>query len=272
MEETNELTTVVGVRFKRAGKIYYFDPGRLELRPGDHVVVETARGNEYGRVVLKPQLIPPDQVSSPLRRVVRIATQEDREQVRENKQLGADALRLCTACCIEHGLDLRVIDVEYTLDRSRVTIYFTAEEKVELQELAKNLAGRLGARLEFRQIGVRDEAKLVGGLGPCGRILCCTSFLPEFAPVSIRMAKDQDLSLSPSKLTGLCGRLKCCLRYENDVYVEARALLPREGAQVLTNQGAGRVVAVDFLGKSVTVRLADDTVANFSYQDVSEVQ
>ena len=270
--EAEATVTVVGVRFKRAGKIYYFDPGELELRPGDHVIVETARGVEYGHVVIKPRAVPEAELMPPVRRVLRKATLEDEDTVEENRRLAEEAHRICVERVAAHGLEMRIVSVEYTFDRSKLVIYFTAEGRVDFRELLRDLGGRLRTRLELRQIGVRDEAKIVGGLGPCGRILCCTSFLAEFEPISIRMAKDQNLSLSPSKLTGLCGRLKCCLRYENDTYVETRALLPREGTLVQTRRGRGKVVGLDFLGRRVRVRLDDDTVAEFSYNDVVEVR
>ena len=264
--------TVVGVRFKRAGKIYSFDPNGLDLRPGDWVIVETSRGVEYGQVVVKPRAVPESEVMTPLRRVVRLATPEDQQVVEENRRLAEEAYQICVERVAALKLPMKVVAAEYTFDRSKLVIHFTAEERVDFRELLRDLGSRLKTRIELRQIGARDEAKIIGGLGPCGRILCCTSFLPEFEPISIRMAKDQNLSLSPSKLTGLCGRLKCCLRYENDTYVEARALLPREGARVKTARGVGRVVGLDFLGRRVRVRLEDDSVAEFAHSDVSEIR
>ncbi|HEX6988389.1 MAG TPA: stage 0 sporulation family protein [Bacillota bacterium] len=263
---------VVGVRFKQAGKIYYFDPGGHDLRPGDHVIVETARGVEYGHVVIKPRPVPASELMTPVRGVLRKATLDDEDQVAENRRLADAALQTCQERAAAHGLEMRIVSAEYTFDRSKLVVHFSAEGRVDFRDLLRDLGARLKVRLELRQIGVRDEAKLIGGLGPCGRILCCTSFLAEFEPVSIRMAKDQNLSLSPTKLTGLCGRLKCCLRYENDTYVETRALLPREGARVRTRQGTGRVVGLDFLGRRVRVRLDDDTVVEFPHNEVAEAQ
>nr|MBO2507206.1 stage 0 sporulation protein [Bacillota bacterium] len=269
--ESPSTVTVVGVRFKKAGKVYYFDPAGHDLRPGDHVIVETARGAEYGQVVIKPRPVPESDVAQPVRKVLRRATLEDEEQVAENRRLAAAALRTCQERVQAHGLEMRIVSVEYTFDRSKLVIHFTAEGRVDFRELLRDLGSRLKTRLELRQIGVRDEAKVVGGLGPCGRILCCTSFLAEFEPISIRMAKDQNMSLSPTKLTGLCGRLKCCLRFENDTYVETRALLPREGTRVQTERGPGRVVGLDFLARRVRVRLDDDTVVEFAHHEVAEV-
>ena len=264
--------TVVGVRFKQAGKIYYFDPAAHDLRPGDRVIVETGRGLEYGHVVIKPRAVPAADLMQPVRGVLRKATPEDEDRVLENRRLAAAAQETCRERVAAHGLEMRIVAVEYTFDRSKLIIHFTAEGRVDFRELLRDLGSRLKTRLELRQIGVRDQAKLVGGLGPCGRILCCTSFLAEFEPISIRMAKDQNLSLSPTKLTGLCGRLKCCLRFENDTYVEVRALLPREGTRVKTEQGTGRVVGLDYLGRRVRVRLDDDTVAEFAHTEVVEAR
>lgn len=263
---------VVGVRFKQAGKIYYFDPAEHRLRPGDHVIVETSRGVEYGHVVIKPRAVPESELMPPVRKVLRKATLEDEDRVAENRRLAAAARQTCQERANAHGLGMQIVAVEYTFDRSKLVIHFTAEGRVDFRELLRDLGSRLKTRLELRQIGVRDEAKLVGGLGPCGRVLCCTSFLAEFEPISIRMAKDQNLSLSPTKLTGLCGRLKCCLRFENDNYVETRALLPREGARVKTERGVGRVVGLDFLARRVRVRLDDDTVAEFAHSEVVEAR
>lgn len=272
LEAVEQLVTVVGVRFKRAGKIYYFDPNGLSLKPGDKVIVETSRGLESGQVVIKPRQVPESDILTPLRPVIRIATPEDLEQVAENKRLAEEAWEICAQRVRKHKLEMKIVAAEYTFDRAKLIFYFTAENRVDFRNLVRELASIFKTRIELRQIGVRDEAKIAGGLGPCGRVLCCTSFLSEFAPVSIRMAKDQNLSLSPNKLTGLCGRLKCCLRYENDIYAEAHAVLPREGAMVNTPLGKGRVVSLDFLGKRVKIRLEDDSVAEMSYREIEVVQ
>jgi cell fate regulator YaaT (PSP1 superfamily) len=205
---------VVGVRFKKAGKVYYFDPGTLDLKQGDNVIVETARGVEFGEVVMAPREVPDEEVVSPLKQVMRAATPEDRKQVKENKAKEKEAFKICQAKIAAHGLPMKLVDVEYTFDRSKIIFYFTAEGRVDFRELVRDLASVFRTRIELRQIGVRDEAKLLGGLGPCGRVCCCSVFLGEFQPVSIRMAKEQNLSLNPTKISGLCGRLMCCLKFE----------------------------------------------------------
>jgi cell fate regulator YaaT (PSP1 superfamily) len=207
---------VVGVRFKKAGKTYYFDPGDLELNRGDNVIVETARGVEFGEVVMSPREVPDEEVVSPLKPVMRVATDEDRQQVKVNKAKEKEAMKICLEKIASHGLPMKLVDVEYTFDNSKIIFYFTAEGRVDFRELVRDLASVFRTRIELRQIGVRDEAKLLGGLGPCGRPCCCSSFLGEFQPVSIRMAKEQNLSLNPSKISGLCGRLMCCLKFESN--------------------------------------------------------
>jgi len=211
------MQKVVGVRFKKAGKIYYFDPTEvLDIKEGNDVIVETSRGLEYGQVVVGLKEVEEESLVAPLKKVVRKATAEDIEQVTDNKNRETEAFDIGLDKIAEHGLDMDLIEVEYTFDRSKITFYFTADGRVDFRELVRTLAGIFRTRIELRQIGVRDEAKLLGGLGPCGRQLCCSTFLCEFKPVSIRMAKDQNLSLNPGKLSGLCGRLMCCLRYESD--------------------------------------------------------
>lgn len=205
---------VVGVRFKKAGKIYYFDPGDLELKADQNVIVETARGIEYGEVVLGPREVAEEEVVAPLKQVMRIATDEDREQVKQNRAKEKETFNICQEKISAHGLPMKLVDVEYTFDHGKIIFYFTAEGRVDFRELVRDLAAVFRTRIELRQIGVRDEAKLLGGLGPCGRICCCKSFLGEFQPVSIRMAKEQNLSLNPTKISGLCGRLMCCLKFE----------------------------------------------------------
>lgn len=207
---------MVGVRFKKAGKTYYFDPGDLELNRGDNVIVETARGVEFGEVVMSPREVPDEEVVSPLKPVMRVATDEDRQQVKVNKAKEKEAMKICLEKIASHGLPMKLVDVEYTFDNSKIIFYFTAEGRVDFRELVRDLASVFRTRIELRQIGVRDEAKLLGGLGPCGRPCCCSSFLGEFQPVSIRMAKEQNLSLNPSKISGLCGRLMCCLKFESN--------------------------------------------------------
>ncbi len=208
---------VVGVRFRPAGKIYYFDPGELELATGTRVVVETVRGTEIGTIVMSGKEVPEERVTQPLRKVIRVATPEDLEKERENREKAQEALDVARQKVEERGLDMKLVGAEYTLDRSRAVIYFTADGRVDFRELVRDLASTLRCRVELRQIGVRDEAKILGGIGPCGRRLCCASFLSEFYPVSIRMAKEQNLSLNPTKISGVCGRLLCCLRFESEL-------------------------------------------------------
>ncbi len=211
------MPSVVGVRFKRAGKVYYFDPVEFELSKGDNVVVETARGLEYGMVVSSPKVIAEEHVIAPLKAVVRKATPEDDRQVDELQRMEAEAFTIAVERITAHALEMKLVDVEYTFDMSKVIFYFTADGRVDFRELVKDLASIFRTRIELRQIGVRDEAKMLGGLGTCGRALCCSTFLGDFAPVSIKMAKEQNLSLNPSKISGLCGRLMCCLRYESEL-------------------------------------------------------
>ncbi|MDI6893975.1 MAG: stage 0 sporulation family protein [Bacillota bacterium] len=214
----NNLAKVVAVRFRRVGKPYHFDPAGIELEPGDRVVVETARGLEIGEVVCPVREVPDDQLAQPLKPVLRVATEADLGQAEENQALASGSLRICREKVGARGLPMHVLDAEYTLDRSRLVFYFASETRVDFRELVRDLASSFRTRIELRQVGVRDEAKMVGGLGPCGREVCCAVWLSEFQPVSIRMAKVQNLSLNPGKISGLCGRLMCCLRYEADLY------------------------------------------------------
>ena len=213
---------VIGVRFKEAGKIYYFDPGDLEITTDNHVIVETARGIEYGAVVVAPKYIDESEVVSPLKKVIRVATPDDDEKIIANQMQEREAFQICLEKIEQHKLPMKLIDVEYTFDNSKIIFFFTADGRVDFRELVKDLATIFRTRIELRQIGVRDEAKMLGGIGFCGRPLCCHTFLGDFAPVSIKMAKEQNLSLNPSKISGICGHLLCCLKYENDVYVENR--------------------------------------------------
>lgn len=209
---------IVGVRFKPAGKIYYFAPGDLIIDKGSHVIVETARGVEYGEVVVDKRAVAEDSVVLPLKQVMRLATDDDAVTVEENSTRARQAMQVFREKVTKHALEMKLVDAEYTFDRNKLIFYFTAEGRVDFRELVKDLAGVFRVRIELRQIGVRDEAKILGGIGPCGRLLCCSTWMGEFDPVSIRMAKDQSLSLNPSKISGLCGRLMCCLKFENDAY------------------------------------------------------
>jgi cell fate regulator YaaT (PSP1 superfamily) len=217
------MPIVAGIRFKKAGKIYYFDPDGNEPKSGDFAIVETSRGLEFGEVVVAPKEVAEDEVIQPLKKVIRMAAEEDCQKILENRQKEEEAFDLALQKIQEHGLEMKLVDVEYTFDRSKIIFYFTADGRVDFRDLVKDLAAVFRTRIELRQIGVRDEAKMIGGLGPCGRVLCCHTFLGEFEPVSIRMAKDQNLSLNPTKISGVCGRLMCCLRYESDAYELARA-------------------------------------------------
>ncbi|MCM3603665.1 stage 0 sporulation family protein [Robertmurraya korlensis] len=251
------MYNVVGVRFKKAGKIYYFDPGDLLIQKDEFVIVETVRGVEYGKVVIAPKQVDEHDVVLPLKKVLRIADQKDRLIVEENRFAAKEAYDVCCEKVSTHQLDMKLVDVEYTFDRNKVIFYFTADGRVDFRELVKDLAAIFRTRIELRQIGVRDEAKMLGGIGPCGRMLCCSSFLGDFDPVSIKMAKDQNLSLNPTKISGLCGRLMCCLKYENDEYESAKELLPDLGQVITTPQGPGRVVGLNILERVLQVELAD---------------
>ncbi len=247
------MITVIGVRFRHAGKIYYFDPDNKIYEQGQNVIVETARGLEYGEVVTENREVEDSQVVQPLKKVTRLATEEDTQKYEQNKEKEKDAFAICKEKIIKHGLDMKLIDVEYTFDNNKVLFYFTSYERVDFRELVKELASIFKTRIELRQIGVRDETKMCGGIGICGRALCCHSFLGDFQPVSIKMAKEQSLSLNPIKISGICGRLMCCLKYEQDCYVEIRGRLPEVGDMVLTPDGKGEVLSVNVLREQARV-------------------
>ncbi|MDS1029759.1 stage 0 sporulation family protein [Bacillota bacterium LX-D] len=254
---------VVGVRFKKAGKIYYFNPGEFDITLNSKVVVETARGIEFGEVVVAPKLVDGDEIVTPLKEVVRVATEEDKEQAKINQAKEKEAFQICAKKITEHHLPMKLIDVEYTFDVSKIIFYFTAEGRVDFRELVKDLAAIFKTRIELRQIGVRDEAKMLGGLGCCGRVLCCSAFLGDFEPVSIRMAKEQSLSLNPTKISGICGRLMCCLKYENDCYEKARERVPEIGTMVATPIGSGKVIEANLLKEKVRVVFPDNQIEEF---------
>ncbi|MCG0277354.1 MAG: stage 0 sporulation family protein [Thermanaeromonas sp.] len=266
------MAVVVGVRFKKAGKIYYFSPGSLELKVGDKVIVETARGLEYGEVVVGPREVPEEEIVPPLKPVLRKATPADEEQVKRNREREREAWAICQEKIEKHGLPMKLVDVEFTFDGSKIIFYFTAEGRVDFRELVRDLAAVFRTRIELRQIGVRDEAKIIGGLGCCGREICCATFLGEFQPVSIRMAKDQCLSLNPSKISGLCGRLMCCLRFEDDIYQEAKPFYPEVGDKVRTPYGEGEVTALNILKGTVVVELPERGVVEFRREEVEEIE
>jgi len=264
------MPVVVGVRFKKAGKIYYFAPNGYDLQAGQEVIVETSRGIEFANVVMGPTEVGDHEIVSPLKNVLRPATEDDRATVRDNRRREAQAFDICVEKIGKHGLDMSLVDVEYAFDKNKIVFYFTADGRVDFRELVRDLASVFRTRIELRQIGVRDEAKLVGGLGPCGRTLCCATWLRDFEPVSISLAKEQNLSLNPSKISGLCGRLMCCLRYEACTYQDAREVLPEEGALVSTPEGQGHVKNLDFLEQMVEVRLLDDgTTRKYAYTKVA---
>ena len=248
------MAKVVGVRFRNVGKIYYFNPKNYKVKPGDHVIVETARGVEYGKVVLAPMDVVDDQVVHPLKEVLRVATKDDDEREKYNRKRERDAFKICQKKIREHGLEMKLIDAEYTFDNNKVLFYFTADGRIDFRQLVKDLASIFKTRIELRQIGVRDETKILGGIGICGRCLCCHTYLSEFAPVSIRMAKEQNLSLNQTKISGVCGRLMCCLKNEQETYEELNRRLPGIGDTVTTPDGIqGNVQSVNVLRQLVKV-------------------
>lgn len=266
------MPQVVGVRFKRAGKVYYFDPVGLDLAEGDHVIVETTRGVEAGRVVVGPRQVLETEITEQLKPVLRRVEPQDERQINGFRSRERAALEKCEQKIAAHGLPMKLVGAEYNFDGSRLTFYFTAEGRVDFRELVKDLASTFRTRIELRQIGVRDQAKMIGGLGRCGRTLCCASFLCDFSTVSIKMAKEQDLPLNPMKISGLCGRLLCCLGFENDYYVAQKREMPRINERVGTPHGPGRVTAVNVLSGTVTVELENKSVVQLSASDVQREQ
>ena len=248
------MIKVTGVRFRSAGKIYYFDPAGFEIKKGDHVIVETARGVEFGTVMMGVREVEDDKVVSPLKPILRIATEKDIETVERNNEREKEAFAICQERIRKHELDMKLVDAEYTFDNNKVLFYFTADGRVDFRELVKDLAAVFKTRIELRQIGVRDETKILGGIGICGRPLCCHSWMPEFVPVSIKMAKEQNLSLNPTKISGTCGRLMCCLKNEQDTYEYLNSTLPNVGDYVTTEDGLkGEVASVNVLRQMVKV-------------------
>lgn len=249
------MTSVIGVRFKKNCKIYFFDPKGIDFEPGDGAIVETANGVEYGDVVARNKEVDEKEIISPLKPVIRKATEADKASLEQNKQKEAEALQTCKEKIEEHNLQMKLIGVEYAFDGSKIVFFFTAEGRVDFRGLVKDLASVFKTRIELRQVGVRDETKMLGGLGPCGRPCCCSAFLGEFQPVSIKMAKEQNLSLSPTKISGLCGRLMCCLNYEQQYYEELRSIMPRPGNEVKTPDGTGVVMDTNPLKQTVRVKV-----------------
>ena len=248
------MTTVIGVRFRSVGKIYYFAPKDLEIKAGEHVIVETARGVEYGKVVLPPREVEDEKVIQPLKEVIRVATVQDKKKEENNRKKEKEASQICLKKIKEHHLEMKLIDVEYTFDNNKILFYFTADGRIDFRELVKDLASVFKTRIELRQIGVRDETKILGGIGICGRALCCHTYLSEFAPVSIKMAKEQNLSLNPTKISGVCGRLMCCLKNEEETYEELNRKLPNQGDRVTAPDGLkGEVQSVNVLRQLVKV-------------------
>jgi len=266
------MITVIGVRFKKAGKVYYFDPSDVWPRPGEYVVVETTRGLELGEVVTSAREVTDDQIVQPLKKVIRAALAEDVQRAEMNAQREKDAFPICQERIRAHKLDMKLVDVEYTFDNSKIIFYFTADGRVDFRELVKDLASIFKMRIELRQIGVRDEAKMLGGLGACGRPICCAAFLGDFQPLSIKMAKEQNLSLNPVKISGQCGRLMCCLRYEQDFYEQMLKKVPKVGSEVITPDGPGTVSEIFVIREKVRVRIRnnDDSydIREFNIDDV----
>ena len=266
------MITVIGVRFRHTGRVYYFNPGPFVVRKGDYVVVETARGVEYGLAVTEPRLAGDEDIVQPLRSVIRKATEEDKNTFERNLSLEKEALAICQEKIAEHKLDMALIDAEYTFDGKKILFYFTADGRVDFRDLVKDLATVFHTRIELRQIGVRDETKMGGGIGICGRPYCCSTFLSDFAPVSIKMAKDQNLSLNPSKISGTCGRLMCCLRYEESTYEELTRGIPGEGDIVDTPSGTGEVLHVNVLRQlikvGVTQEKGDVVISEFPLDEI----
>lgn len=269
------MMNVVGVRFRTAGKIYYFDPCDITLKKSDMVIVETARGVECGEIVVANQEVVDEEVVAPLKNVIRKAEEEDLKRVEENKAKEKEAFSVCLEKIQKHELDMKLIDVEYTFDNNKVLFYFTADGRVDFRELVKDLASVFRTRIELRQIGVRDEAKMMGAIGACGRSLCCSTHLSEFHPVSIKMAKEQSLSLNPTKISGTCGRLMCCLKYEQDTYEYLLKKSPKVEAIVQTPNGQGTVVQVNLLKEKVKVKLDSEQgtdIMEYSVNDVKVVK
>lgn len=257
IESAAEPVSVVGVKFRKSGKVYYFSPNGIDLSPGDNVIVETTRGVEYGSIACGPKLVSASDIVSPLKPVVRRASAEDQGKAKENEEKEKQAFNICIEKITQHNLPMKLVDVEYTFDRSKLVFYFTADGRVDFRELVKDLASVFRTRIELRQIGVRDEAKMIGGLGCCGRPMCCASFLGDFEPVSIKMAKEQNLSLNPTKISGVCGRLMCCLRYEYEAYKASRHGLPKIGQEIPATKGPAKVVDVDILRRLVRLDFGD---------------
>ena len=266
------MKKIVGVRFKKPGKIYFFDPQNLDINMGDKVIVETAMGEEFGEVVINKRELPEEKIANPLKRVIRVATAEDIKNMEMYKSKEPEALKICEEKIKKHGLDMHLTDVEYKFDGSKILFYFTADGRIDFRDLVKDLASIFKTRIELRQIGVRDEVRRMGGNGVCGRELCCCSFLGNYETVSIKMAKEQNISLNPSKISGNCGRLMCCLKYEQEVYEDKLNHLPRVGAIVKTEDGEGVVDNVEILKEQVKVKFKDGDEYFYKKYNAKDVQ
>lgn len=269
------MAEVVGVRFKEVGKVYYFDPDGQVLKKGDKVIVETARGVECGEIAMDNREVSDEEIVKPLKKLLRIATDEDLVKVEENKEKEKKAFEICEKKIAKHKIEMKLVDIEYTFDNSKILFYFTADGRVDFRELVKDLASVFHTRIELRQIGVRDESKMLGGMGICGRPFCCGSFLGDFQPVTVKMAKEQGLSLNPTKISGVCGRLMCCLKYEQDAYEHLLRITPKVGAIVDTPEGRGKVVDVNLLRGNLKVQLdrrADAAPALYHRKDVKIIK
>ena len=267
------MIDVVGIRFRNTGKIYYFNPKNLELKKGDHVIVETAVGVEYGEVALEKKQVTDDQVKKPVKDIMRKANEKDDQKYAQNQEKEKKAFKTCKEKIAKHGLEMKLIKVEYTFDGKKIMFYFTADGRVDFRELVKDLASVFRTRIELRQVGVRDEAKLIGGIGMCGRELCCSTFLPSFAPVTIKMAKEQNLSLNPTKISGICGRLMCCLKNEQESYEYLNSNLPDVGEKVKTFDGfEGEVTSVNVIKQEVKIVVEEDEEREIKTYNVSELK
>lgn len=266
------MKNIVGVRFKNPGKIYFFNPGDLKIKKGDNVIVETSMGEEYGEVVVSQRMIPDEKLNTPLKKVIRLATKHDTKMLEEYKSKEPEALKICEEKIKKHGLDMKLTDVEYKFDGSKILFYFIADGRVDFRELAKDLASVFRTRIELRQIGVRDEVRRIGGNGVCGRELCCCSFLGNFETVSIKMAKEQNIALNPSKISGNCGRLMCCLKYEQEAYEEKLQRLPKVGALVKNEDGEGIVDSIEILKEQLRVKFKDGEGFYYKKYNVNDVK
>ena len=266
------MANIIGVRFKKAGKIYFFDPDGKQVKKGEHVIVETSMGMEYGEVVISNRQLPQEKIVAPLKKIIRVANYHDAKQNEENKKQEREAFKICEKKIKEHGLDMKLMDVEFKFDKSKIIFFFTAEGRIDFRELVRDLAAIYKTRIELRQVGVRDEVKRLGGNGVCGRELCCCSFLGNFETVSIKMAKEQNVSLNPSKISGNCGRLMCCLQYEQNVYEEKLKKLPKIGAIVKTADGQGEVCGLETLKEIVKVKFKDGEETFFKKYNAKDIK